>query len=223
MSDSFEAILGYTFDRPALLREALTHSSVVHRQGRKQGSNERLEFIGDRVLGLVMAEWLAERFPQEQEGDLGPRLADLVSQPVLAKVAEKVGLADALLVGRGEIKSGLAKRAAVLADGLEAALGALYLDGGLEVARAFIRRAWNDAVVSQVEPPKDAKTALQHWALKRGLGLPAYGVTARSGPEHAPKFTVSVCVGDADGSGTAGNKRAAEQLAAEALLARLSA
>jgi ribonuclease-3 len=223
LPDSFESILGHTFDRPALLKEALTHSSVVHRQGRKLGSNERLEFIGDRVLGLVMAEWLAERFPQEQEGDLGPRLADLVSQPVLAKVAEKIGLAEALSVGRGEAKSGLTKRATVLADALEAALGALYLDGGLDVARAFIQRAWNDAMVSQVQPPKDAKTALQHWALKHGLGLPAYEVTARCGPEHAPRFTVSVCVGDVDGSGTAGNKRAAEQLAAEALLARLSA
>jgi ribonuclease-3 len=222
MSESLEAILGHEFSRPALLKEALTHSSVVHRQGRKQGSNERLEFIGDRVLGLAMAEWLAERFPQEQEGELGPRLAYLVSQPVLAKVAETIGLANALSVGRGEAKSGLAKRATVLADALEAALGALYLDGGLGVARAFVRRAWDDAMVGQVDPPKDAKTALQHWALARGLGLPAYEVTGRSGPEHAPKFTVSVFVGDTNGIGTAGNKRAAEQRAAEALLSRLA-
>ena len=223
MSRSLEAILGHTFKRPALLKEALTHSSVVHRQGHKRGSNERLEFIGDRVLGLAIAEWLAERFPHEQEGDLGPRLAYLVSQPVLSTVAETIGLDDALAVGPGEAKSGLAKRATVLADALEAALGALYLDGGLEVARAFVRQAWNDAMVGQVEPPKDAKTTLQHWALKRGLGLPVYEVTGRSGPEHAPKFTVSVFVGDADGSGTAGSKRSAEQLAAEALLVRLSA
>jgi ribonuclease-3 len=223
MSKSFEAILGHEFKRPALLKEALTHSSLVHRQGRKQGSNERLEFIGDRVLGLAMAEWLAERFPNEQEGDLGPRLAHLVSQPVLAKVADTIGLAEALSVGRGEAKSGLAKRAAVLADALEAALGALYLDGGLDVARNFVRAAWHDAMVSQIEPPKDAKTALQHWALKRGLGLPAYEVTGRSGPEHAPKFTVTVFVGETDGSGTGGSKRAAEQLAAEALLVRLAA
>ncbi len=222
MTDSFEAILDHRFKRPALLKEALTHSSLVHRQGRKQGSNERLEFIGDRVLGLAMAEWLAERFPQEQEGELGPRLAHLVSQPVLAKVAETIGLAEALAVGRGEAKSGLAKRATVLADALEAALGALYLDGGLEVARAFVRRAWYDAMIAQVEPPNDAKTALQHWALKRGLGLPSYEVTGRSGPEHAPEFTVTVFVGNVDASGTAGSKRAAEQLAAEALLVRLS-
>lgn len=221
MTDSFEAILGHAFKRPALLKEALTHRSVVHSHGRKHGSNERLEFIGDRVLGLAMAEWLAERFPREQEGDLGPRLAYLVSQPVLTKVAETIGLAEALSVGRGEVKAGLTKRATVLADALEAALGALYLDGGLDVARDFVRRAWHDAMTGQVEPPKDAKTALQHWALKRGLGLPTYTITGCSGPPHAPAFTVTVSVGDTDGSGTAGSKRAAEQLAAEALLARL--
>ena len=121
----------------------------------------------------------------------------------------------------GEFKAGLTKRATVLADALEAALGALYLDGGIDVARAFVRRAWNDAMIGQVEPPKDAKTALQHWALKRALGLPVYAMTARSGPEHAPQFTITVSVGDLDASGTAGSKRAAEQLAAEALLARL--
>ncbi len=221
MSEAFETILGHTFKRPALLKEALTHSSVAHSHGRKHGSNERLEFIGDRVLGLMMAEWLAERFPHEQEGELGPRLAHLVSQPVLATVADGIGLAGALSVGPGEFKAGLTKRATVLADALEAALGALYLDGGIDVARSFVRRAWNAAMIGQVEPPKDAKTALQHWALKRGLGLPAYAVTGRSGPEHAPQFTITVSVGDMDGSGTAGSKRAAEQLAAEALLARL--
>ena len=104
MSEPFEAILGYAFKRPALLKEALTHSSVAHSHGRKQGSNERLEFIGDRVLGLMMAEWLAERFPREQEGELGPRLAHLVSQPVLATVADSIGLAEALSVGPGEVQ-----------------------------------------------------------------------------------------------------------------------
>jgi ribonuclease-3 len=222
LSSSFEDILGHSFRRPSLLKEALTHRSVVRGHGRKHGSNERLEFIGDRVLGLIMAEWLAERFPQEQEGQLGPRLAHLVSQPVLAKVAENVGLADALSVAQGEAKAGVTKRATVLADALEAALGALYLDGGIEVARGFVRKAWNDAMVSQVLPPKDSKTALQHWALARGLGLPEYAVTSRTGPEHEPRFTVTVYVGDTDASGVAGSKRAAEQLAAQALLEKLT-
>jgi len=225
LSLSFEEILGHRFKRPALLKEALTHRSAIQGQGGGQGrqhaSNERLEFIGDRVLGLTMAEWLAERFPREQEGDLGRRLAYLVSQPVLAGVAEEIGLTAVLSVSPGEAKAGVAHRATVLADALEAALGALYLDGGLEVARGFVRRAWNDAMSVQAKPPKDAKTTLQEWAQKRGLDLPAYAVTDRSGPPHAPRFTITVSVGEADATGTAGSKRAAEQLAAEALLGRL--
>ena len=222
MAESFEALLGHTFKRPDLLREALTHRSAAQGRGRARASNERLEFIGDRVLGLTMAEWLAERVPREQEGDLGRRLAHLVSQPVLAGVAETVGLAAALSVSPGEAKAGVAKRATVLADALEAALGALYLDGGLDVARNFVRRAWNDAMTVQAEPPKDAKTALQEWAQKRGLDLPAYTITGRSGPPHAPEFTVTVTVGSNDAVGSGGNRRAAEQCAAEALLNRVS-
>jgi ribonuclease-3 len=216
MSHGFEAILGHTFHRPGLLKEALTHRSAA--QGRGQDSNERLEFIGDRVLGLTMAEWLAERFPREQEGDLGRRLAYLVSQPVLANVAETIGLAEALSVSPGEAKAGITRRATVLADALEAALGALYLDGGLGVARNFVRRAWQDAMLAQIDPPKDAKTALQEWAQKRGKDLPYYQVTEQSGPPHAPQFTVTVTIGDDVGIGRGGSKRAAEQLAAETLL-----
>lgn len=226
MSQSFEAILGHIFQRPELLAEALTHRSAAQGKaqgkGRPRASNERLEFIGDRVLGLTVAEWLAERFPREQEGDLGRRLAYLVSQPVLASVAESVGLAAALFVSPGEAKAGVAKRATVLADALEAALGALYLDGGLAAARDFVRRAWHDAMTTQADPPKDAKTALQEWAQKRGLDLPAYQITDRSGPPHAPAFTVTVTVGSSEATGAAGNRRAAEQRAAEALLLRLA-
>lgn len=246
MSQSFEAILGHEFNRPDLLREALTHRSAAHGSGksahgkrghaiqepagpasdkperrRARASNERLEFIGDRVLGLTMAEWLAERFPREQEGELGRRLAYLVSQPVLAAVAEAIGLAKVLAVSPGEAKAGVARRATVLADALEAALGALYLDGGLGAARDFVRRAWNDAMIEQADPPKDAKTALQEWAQKRGKDLPAYAVTERSGPPHSPAFGVTVTVGALSATGTAGTKRAAEQRAAEALLAQL--
>jgi ribonuclease-3 len=221
MTQSFEVILGHTFSRPELLREALTHRSATYGKGRSHTSNERLEFIGDRVLGLTMAEWLAERFPREQEGELGRRLAYLVSQPVLAGVAEQAGLAAALSVSPGEAKAGVAKRATVLADALEAALGALYLDGGLDVARAFVRRAWAGAMVEHADPPKDAKTSLQEWAQKRGNDLPGYEITERSGPPHAPIFTVTVTVGALSASGTGNNKRAAEQEAAAALLAGL--
>ena len=221
MNQPLDAILGYRFSRTDLSREALTHRSAL--QGRRPGgasagtSNERLEFIGDRVLGLLIAEWLAERFPHEQEGDLGRRLASLVSQPVLAQVAETIGLGEALSVAPGEARAGVKRRATVLADALEAALGAMYLDGGLEPAREFVRRSWDNAMRAQEAPPKDAKTALQEWAQKRGLELPAYTVSARSGPPHAPVFEVTVSVGTWRGTGTAGSKRAAEQLAAEQL------
>ena len=222
-----ETILGHEFTRPELLREAMTHRSAVHGRGKgkagRKGSNERLEFIGDRVLGLLMAEWLAERFPHEQEGELGRRLASLVSQPVLAAVAEDIGLGAVLSVSPGEARAGVRRRATVLADALEAALGAVYLDGGLEPARGLVRRAWDNAMIAQAEPPKDAKTALQEWVQKRGLELPDYVVAARSGPPHAPEFVVTVAVGAASGTGTAGSKRAAEQLAAEDLLRVLGA
>jgi ribonuclease III len=221
VSQVLDGILGYRFIRSDLPREALTHRSAL--QGKRPGngplvgSNERLEFIGDRVLGLLIAEWLAERFPEEQEGALGRRLASLVSQPVLAHVADTIGLGEALSVAPGEARAGVKRRATVLADALEAALGAIYLDGGLEPARDFVRRAWDAAMTAQGAPPKDAKTALQEWAQKRGLELPAYTVSARSGPPHAPVFEVTVNVGAWRGTGKAGSKRAAEQLAAEQL------
>ncbi len=217
LTSPLEAILGHAFARPDLLREAMTHRSATSSRG-SRGSNERLEFIGDRVLGLLMAEWLAERFPREQEGDLGRRLARLVSQPVLAGVAETLGLSDAISVSAGEARAGVKQRATVLADALEAALGALYLDGGLEPARIFVRRAWDTAMVEQAAPPKDAKTALQEFAHKRTKGAPTYVVTNRSGPPHAPEFTVTVTVGTLSGTGVAGSKQAAEQAAAAALL-----
>jgi ribonuclease III len=214
-----EAILGHSFARPELLREALTHRSAVHGRGRRgRGSNERMEFIGDRVLGLLIAEWLAERFPHEQEGDLGRRLALLVSQPVLAEVAEAIGLGEALAVSPGEAKAGVRRRATVLADALEAALGALYLDGELLRARPFVRRAWEAVMNRQAEPPKDAKTRLQEWVQKRGLGLPEYKIMSSAGPPHAPEFVVTVAAGGFTGTGAAGSKRAAEQLAAGNLL-----
>jgi ribonuclease-3 len=223
VSPELDTILGYRFIRSDLPREALTHRSALQGRRSPKTSNERLEFIGDRVLGLLIAEWLAERFPTEQEGDLGRRLASLVSQPVLAQVAEVIGLGEALSVAPGEARAGVKRRATVLADALEAALGAIYLDGGLEPARDFVHRAWNDAMVAQEAPPKDAKTALQEWTQKRGLDLPVYAVAERSGPPHAPLFVVTVTVDGREGVGQAGNKRAAEQMAAEHLFATLAA
>ena len=221
-----EQILGHRFAQPGLLTEALTHRSAMHGQRgvpKGTGSNERLEFIGDRVLGLLVAEWLGERFPGEQEGALGRRLALLVSQPVLADIAEQAGLNAVLTVAPGESRAGVRKRATVLADAMEAVIGALYLDGGLEAARLFVRRSFAPAMDGQPQPPKDAKTALQEWAQGRGLPLPNYVMVSRDGPPHAPDFTISVTVAGQTATGRAGNKRAAEMAAAEDLIGKLSA
>lgn len=227
-----ELILGHRFARPTLLLEALTHRSAVPpRQigrGRSapatgEGSNERLEFVGDRVLGLLIAEWLATRFPHEQEGALGPRLAHLVSQPTLAAIAEKLGLPDVLAVAPGEARAGVRHLATVLADATEAIIGALYLDGGLDAAREFVRRAWGDAMSNQTAPPKDPKTSLQEWLLGRGQELPKYELVDRSGPPHDPVFVVAVIGGGQRGEGRGGSKRVAEREAAADLIGKLSA
>jgi len=217
--DEAQALLGHRFADRKLLAEALTHRSAAGAKG--AGSNERLEFIGDRVLGLIVAEWLLEKFPDEREGDLGPRLAALVSKPALATVAEANGLAALLAVAPGEAKRGVRERATVLADALEAIIGALYLDAGLAAARDFLRRVLASVVEQQFTPPKDSKTALQEWALKRALPLPLYEVVAQTGPSHAPHFSIRVTVADASATGAAGSKRAAEQEAASQLLGLL--
>lgn len=222
---SAEAILGHHFTDPNLLRLALTHRSAAHGAGRRKGagSNERLEFVGDRVLGLLIAEWLTERYPHEQEGELGRRLAHLVSQPVLAAIGGECGLPAVLAVAPGEARAGVRRRATVLADAMEAALGALYLDGGIEAARRFVRQVWEGAMAGQAVPPKDPKTALQEWAQARGHELPSYRIVSREGPPHSPRFVVSVALEEASGTGTAGTRRAAEQAAASDLLSRLAA
>ena len=227
--DAGERILGHRFARPDLLIEAMTHRSAARRApgtSRSLGSNERLEFIGDRVLGLVIAEWLIERFAHEQEGELGRRLAQLVAQPALAAIAEAIGMAEMLAVSPGEARAGVKTRATVTADALEAAIGAIYLDGGLDAARGFIRRAWEPVLTAQHVPPKDAKSALQEWTLGRGLGLPRYSVVSRSGPPHQPIFAVMVRIDGPNGTlgeacAEAGSKRVAEHAAAARLLAQV--
>ena len=239
--DAIERTIGWRFRKPALLREALTHRYAAQeaggggaagrgrratrkgQQGQKgQGSNERLEFIGDRVLGLLMAEWLIERYPEEQEGHLGPRLAQLVSRPVLARIAAELGFREALDVAPHEDRAGIRDAANVLADSVEAVLGATFLDGGLEPARAFVRSAWSTVITGQILPPKDAKTALQEWLLARGLPLPVYVLEAAEGPSHAPRFTVRVEAAGRASTGEAGTKRIAESLAASDLLGQLA-
>lgn len=238
-SAAAESILGHRFTNPALLHEALTHRSALHVQGtgrkgaarperksggRKsgEGSNERLEFIGDRVLGLIIAEWLAERFPHEQEGELGPRHAQLVSRTMLAVIAEQAGLSRLIRVAPNEAKAGIKQLATVLADALEAVIGAIYLDSGLDAARQVVRASWTPAMTAQRLPPKDPKTALQEHVLGRGEKLPAYDVVSSEGPAHAPRFTIRVSAMGQTGQGQAGSKRDAERDAAADLLGKLT-
>lgn len=219
-----EALTGHVFANPALLREALTHRSAASGRRRKGAglSNERLEFLGDRVLGLVIAEWLAERFPAEPEGALGPRLAALVSRDALAEIGSAIGLPALLAIGAGEANSGLELRANVVADALEAVIGAVYLDGGLAPARDFIHARWQDAVTRQLAPPQDPKTALQEFLLARAQGLPEYVLHSTQGPPHAPQFVVIARALGKQAEGTGSSKRAAERQAAAALLSLLT-
>ena len=228
--EAAEAILGHQFGRPHLIDEALTHRSAAHgrrgtlrrRDRRGVGSNERLEFIGDRVLGLVVAEWLAERFPDEQEGELGPRLAYLVSRKVVAEIAQEAGLSRALALAPNEARAGVASLDTVVADAMEAVIGALYLDAGLEAARRFVREAWRPAMEALRLPPKDPKTALQEWLMARALPLPTYEVAGRDGPPHAPSFVIEVSAAGQTGTGLAGSKRLAERAAAADLLGKIA-
>jgi ribonuclease-3 len=214
---ALEERIGHRFTRAALLTQALLHASAAKRGDR---GNERLEFLGDRVLGLVVAEALLARFPDEREGSIARRHASLVSQPVLARVAEAIGLGDFLTFAKGERDAGAATNPAILADAIEAVIAAVYLDGGLEPARTFVLAAWQPLIVEGSTPPSDPKTALQEWALGRGLALPSYRVVKSEGPAHSPRFEVTVAIeGLAPAAGEGRSKRAAEKVAASALLA----
>jgi ribonuclease-3 len=219
VSSSFKERIGYSFANPALLMQALTHRSAADPKRDMLDSNERFEFLGDRVLALVMAEWLSERFPQEREGALGKRLSVLVAAETLAKVGESIGMSAALRIPPAEGRTGLRGRATVIADATEALIGALYLDGGLEPARAFIRREWPIHLDADATPPMSAKSRLQEHTLGRAEGLPEYRLVSTTGPSHMPVFVVAVRAGGREAEGRGESKRAAEQSAAEAWLA----
>lgn len=220
--EQLETVLGHSFSRRALLVEALTHSSLAKNHSRKAASNERLEFLGDRVVGLAVSRMLFERFPEEDEGALARRHAELVRKESLARVAQALGLAQYLSLSRGEEDAGGRANPAILADALEAVLAAIFLDGGLVPAERLIRAQWRDLVEEDLTPPKDAKTGLQEWAQARSLPLPEYREVSREGPPHAPVFSVEVMVRDiAPQTASGPSKRAAEQAAARALLDRL--
>lgn len=214
--------LGYSFSKPERLQTALTHSSTLSHDRGGSDSYERLEFLGDRVLGLVVADLLLARFAQESEGAIAKRFALLVSQQVLAGVARDIGLGEFVRLSPGEDDSGGRDNPAILSDVMEAVIAALYRDGGLEAARVFIEPRWLPLIEADHSPPREPKTALQEWAQGRGLPLPSYRQISREGPDHEPVFTVEVAVeGEGSSEGTGRSKRLAEQAAAERLLARL--
>jgi ribonuclease-3 len=213
-----ETRLGHSFKDRDLLTRALTHasaSSIV--------SNERLEFLGDRVLGLVIAEQLHHRFPDDPEGIMALKLNALVRSEACARAAEKIGLGEFLILANSEVASGGRKKAAILAGACEAVIAALYLDGGFKVAHDFILANWEEQFAGLGRDMRDAKTALQEWAqAKKGGAAPVYKLVKREGPDHAPRFVVEASVaGQEPVTGEGSSKREAEQAAAKAMLERL--
>ena len=213
-----ELNIGHSFTSRDLAHLALTHVSAAN--GRRE-TYQRLEFLGDRVLGLVVADMLYAAFPDAEEGELSRRLADLVRRESCAEVAREWGAETFLRLGEGERQAGTNNKTAILSDICESIIGAVFLDAGYEAAKAVVTRAFEPRMRSPRRPLRDPKTALQEWAQARGLDAPLYREIARSGPHHAPEFTISVSVAGflpAEAKGM--SKRAAEQAAAAGFIAR---
>ncbi|MSU88169.1 ribonuclease III [Rhodobacteraceae bacterium 2CG4] len=216
---AFATRLGHDFTDPRLLVEALTHASL---SGPVRRDNQRLEFLGDRILGLVIAEALLAADTNAREGALAPRFNNLVRREALAEVAEAIQLGDALMMGKSERATGGRRKQALLADAMEAVIAAVYLDAGFEHTRALVLRLWHDRIARADEHGTDAKTALQEWAQARGMAPPDYIEEARAGPDHAPVFTIAATLASGErATATANSKRAAQQAAAAMLLERL--
>jgi ribonuclease-3 len=215
-----EARLGYHFRSRDLLKKALTHASVRQAPGKRR-DNERLEFLGDRVLGLVIAELLWEVYPSADEGELARLYNRLVRGRTCAAVARELDLGPFLVLSDAEADSGGRGKETILADACEAVLGAIFLEAGYETARDIVRTHWNSRVGTAPADAADAKSLLQEWVQGQGLELPAYVEVDRQGPDHAPRFTSEVRIkGRKPARGEGASKRAAEQAAATALLAR---
>ena len=216
---AFMTRLGHDFDRPELLLRALTHPSI---STPTRPDNQRLEFLGDRVLGLVMSEALLAADQTAREGQLAPRYNALVRKETCAEIAREIDLGSVLKLGRSEMLSGGRRKLAILGDAMEAVIAAVYLDSGFHAARDVILTLWGDRIERVDADSRDAKTLLQEWAQARGLALPDYVETARSGPDHAPAFTIEVRLDTGEAArATAGSKRQAEQQAASLLLQHL--
>ena len=218
---ALEGRIGYKFADKDLLERALTHISALA-GGNRAASYQRLEFLGDHVLGLVISDMLYRAFPRANEGELSRRLADLVRKETCAEVARAMDLGPALKLGNSESHAGGRRRTTILADVCEALVGAVFIDGGYKAADELIVRFWKERMLKPLRPLRDPKTMLQEWAQARGLPTPAYRELARTGPHHDPEFRVAVVLPDrppAEGMGN--SKRAAEQAAAAAMLTRV--
>jgi ribonuclease-3 len=215
--ESLEQRLGYHFAHPAWLQHALTHSS---KSGK--ASNERLEFLGDRVLNLIIAEALFNRFPDENEGSLAKRHSALVQGRMLAVVAGTIRLGDDIILSEAERMAGGAENENILSDAMEAILGAVFLDGGLDPARALILKLWGGNIDTLTDAHHDPKTELQEWVQARGLALPEYEIVGRSGPDHAPMFDIEVRIqGFSPVLASGPSRRQAEKTAARIMLDRV--
>jgi len=218
---AIEERVGYHFADAALMEQALTHISALAGVRNRGSSYQRLEFLGDHVLGLVVSDMLFRAFPKADEGELSRRLADLVRKEACAEVARAIDLGEAIRLGASESNAGGRNRVAILADVCEALIGAVFLDGGYAAATDLIERLWGQRMRAPTRPLRDAKTMLQEWAQARGLPTPAYREVERRGPDHNPEFRVSVELRDrlpAEGIGR--SKRSAEQAAASVMLSR---
>ncbi|EKS38322.1 ribonuclease III [Afipia broomeae] len=215
-----EERIGHTFADPALLATAFTHVSAL-KSARRGDSYQRLEFLGDHVLGLIVSDMLYRAFPKADEGELSKRLADLVRREACADVAKSLGLDEAIKLGSVGAGAGARLRNSVLGDICEAVIGAVFLDGGYAAAAQFVERNWTERMRKPVRPLRDPKTILQEWAQGKGLPTPVYREVERTGPHHDPQFRVAVELpGLTPAEGVGGSKRAAEKLAATALLKR---
>ncbi len=217
--DALEQRLGHSFKDRALLLEAMTHASALDGKREQRRSYDRLEFLGDRVLGLIVAERLLAARANDEEGDLAPRLNALVNRHACAAAARAADLGAAVILSPSEASQGGRGKEAILADLCESVIGALYLDAGIDAARAFVTRFWGDAFDAMGHTPRDAKTALQEWAAARHKGL-SYVLIEQTGPEHAPRFVIEARVDAmAPARGEGGSKREAQRAAAAAFMA----
>ncbi len=219
--NGLEKELSYEFKDKKLLELALTHpSAIAHEHGYEF---ERLEFLGDRVLGLIIATWLYEEFPSEKEGDLAKRFASLVRKEMLVEVANALHLAQYLIIKRERSSSQEKRMETLLADGCEALIAALYIDGGINAAANFIHGFWKEYIRDAKEPPRDPKSILQEWVQSKGKSHPLYEVWESSGPAHSPFFIVEVIVeGLEPVKGQGSSKRHAEKDAAQNMLDKIS-